>query len=59
MIFEGLNCGFRTMTREHIRRMSRSELEEWLEFRGFAVYDNEPTSLIRDVALDDFDNEAM
>ena len=26
---------------------------------GFAVYDDESTSLLRDVALDDFDNEAM
>ena len=49
----------RTMTREYIDRMSRSELEEWLEFRGFAVYDDEPTSLLRDVALDDYDNEVM
>ena len=47
------------MTREFIDRMSRAELEEWLEFRGFAVYDDESTSLLRDVALDDFDNEAM
>ena len=41
MIFEGLNCGYRTMTREFIDRMSRAELEEWLEFRGFAVYDDD------------------
>jgi len=59
VVFEGLNCGFRTMTREYIDRMSRAELEEWLEFRGFAVYDDESTSLLRDVALDDFDSEAM
>ena len=59
MVFEGLNCGFRTMTREFIERMSRDELQEWLEFRGMAVYDDESTSLLRDVALDDYDNEAM
>ena len=59
MVFEGLNCGFRTMTREVIERMTRSELEEWLEFRGFAVYDDESTALLRDCALDDYNNEAM
>ena len=59
MVFEGLNCGFRTMTREYIEHMSRDELQEWLEFRGMAVYDDESTSLLRDVALDDYDNEAM
>jgi len=59
MILEGVNCGYRTMTREFIQRMTRSELEEWLEFRGFAVYDDETTGLLRDVALDDFDSEAM
>ena len=58
MIFEGMNCGYRTMTREFIRRMSRSELQEWLEFRGMAVYDDESISLLRDVALEDFDGES-
>ena len=59
MIFEGVNCGFRTMTREFIERMTREELVEWLEFRGTACYDDEPTSLLRDCALDDFDSESM
>ena len=59
MIFEGMSCGFRAVTREFIERMTRAELEEWLEFRGFAVYDDESTTLLRDCALDDFDNEAM
>ena len=59
MIFEGMNCGYRTMTREFIERMTREELVEWLEFRGTACYDDEPTSLLRDCALDDYDNEAM
>ena len=59
MIFEGMSCGFRTMTREFIERMTRAELEEWLEFRGMAVYDDESTSLLRDCAIEDFENEAM
>ena len=59
MIFEGINCGFRTMTREFIERMNRAELVEWLEFRGRACYDDESTSLLRDTALDDFDSEGL
>ena len=59
MIFEGVSCGFRTMTREFIERMTRAELEEWLEFRGMSVYDDESTSLLRDCAIEDFENEAM
>ena len=59
MFFEGVSCGYRTMTREFIERMSRKELQEWLEFRGMAVYDDESTSLLRDVALEDFGSEEI
>ena len=59
MIFEGMNCGYRTMTREFIERMSRAELVEWLEFRGTACYDDESTELLRDCALEDYENEAL
>tara|TARA_B100001250_G_scaffold146104_1_gene125081 strand:- start:396 stop:575 length:180 start_codon:yes stop_codon:yes gene_type:complete len=59
MIFEGLNCGFREASREYIEKMSRSELEEWLEFRGFAVYDDESTSLLRETALEDYEAESV
>ncbi len=58
MIFEGLDYKFRTMTREFIARMSRSELVDWLEFRGFACYDDESTTLLRDTALDDWNVES-
>ena len=58
-IFEGINCGFRTMTREFIERMTRAELVEWLEFRGTACYDDESTELLRDCALEDFGHEEM
>lgn len=58
-IFEGLNCGFRTMTREFLGRMNRSELIEWLEFRGMACYDEDRTELLRDCALEDFGDEEM
>ena len=58
-VFEGMNYGFRAMNREFIERMSRSELVEWLEFRGMACYDDEPTSLLRDCALEDYDAEGL
>lgn len=58
-IFEGVNCGYRTMTREFLQRMTRTELVEWLEFRGMACYDSEPTELLRDCALEDFGDEEM
>ena len=57
MYFEGMNQEYRTVTREFLMRMSRDELVEWLEFRGMACYDDEPTSLLRDCALEDFDGE--
>ena len=57
MYFEGMNQEYRTVTREFLMRMSRNELVEWLEFRGMACYDDEPTSLLRDCALEDFDGE--
>jgi len=59
MIFEGVNCEYRTQTREFIQRMSRTELVEWLEFRGMACYDNESTALLRDCALEDFSDESL
>ena len=58
-IFEGVSCGYRTMTREFIQRMTRKELVEWLEFRGAACYDSESTELLRDCALEDFGHEEM
>ena len=59
MIFEGLNCGFRAMTREHLTRMDRRELVEWLEFRGVACYSDESTSSLRDCAIEDFGDESL
>ena len=52
MYFEGMNQEYRTVTREFLMRMTRNELVEWLEFRGMACYDDEPTSLLRDCALE-------
>jgi hypothetical protein len=40
-----------------IRNATRAELQEWLELRGSAVYDDEPTELLRECLLDDYENE--
>ena len=59
MIFEGMGYDFRTMTLEFIARMNRKELVEWLEFRGMAVYEDEPIELLRNCAVEDFGDESM
>ena len=46
---------YKAITRPMINQMTRAELERHLEDRGFAVYDNESTDLLRDTALEDFD----
>jgi malate synthase len=44
------------MTRRHLEEASRQELVAWLEgARCVACYDDEPTELLRDAALEDFD----
>ena len=58
MILETTTGKFITVTREFIRRMDRAELVAHLESRGMACYDDESTSLLREVALDDFENES-
>ena len=39
-------------------RMSRGELVEHLEWRGFACYDDESTSLLRETAKEDYFEES-
>ena len=56
-IFNGLGDKYMSQTREHIERMEREDLIDWLEFRGFACYDEESTALLRENALDDYDLE--
>ena len=57
MLLNGLGDKWAAMSRQEIEKMDRQELQNWLEFRGFAVYDDEPTVLLRDCALEDYDNE--
>ena len=42
---------------QRIQQMTRDELQDYLELRGFAVYDDEPTNLLREIALEDFESE--
>ena len=56
MFLETYNGSLYT-TKSIIQNMSRVELQEYLELRGFAVYDCEPESLLRDTAIEDFETE--
>ena len=40
-----------------IRHASRQELVDYLEYWGTACYDDEPTSLLREAAIDTFKTE--
>ena len=42
---------------EDIKNASRSELVQYLESWGTACYDDEPTSLLRECAIDTFNTE--
>lgn len=54
---EVVGGGFRQWTRAELVGASRDALQSYLEARGFAVYDGEKTSALRECALDDFDGE--
>ena len=57
MMFNGMGDNWRFMTRDDLENCTRSALVEWLEFRGCACYDDEPTELLREAALEDYDGE--
>ena len=42
---------------EDVRRATRQELVEYLENWGTACFDDEPTSLLREAAIDTFETE--
>ena len=58
MLLETVSGKMIAVTREHVERMTRSELQAHLEQRGYAVYDAEPTADLRACALEDFRDEA-
>ena len=57
MFIETCTGAFTHVTREKLENMTRSELIEHLELRGIASYDSEPTSLLRETAIEDLENE--
>jgi len=59
MLLETYTGDFLSVTRRDIIEMNRDELQDFLESRGFAVYDDESTGLLRETALEDFENEGM
>ena len=48
---------FLAVSRRDLERATRAELIDYLEARGSACYDCEPTELLREAALDDWDSE--
>ena len=48
---------FLAVSRRDLERATRAELVDYLEARGSACYDCEPTELLREAALDDWDSE--
>ena len=50
---EGYGGLFEYMTVEELRTASREALIRFLEHRGFACYDDEPTELLRQTAIED------
>ncbi len=57
MFLETLRGSFLYVDQPQIREMTREELQEYLELRGYAVYEDESTSLLRETALEDFESE--
>lgn len=58
MLLETYTGSFISVERTIIERLNRAALQQLLESRGGAVYDDEPTSLLRECALADFDMES-
>ena len=56
-MFETYTGGFVEYSRKELEVASRDELVTFLELRGSACYDHEPTELLREAALDDYDSE--
>ena len=57
MLLETVSGKFIAVTREHVERMTRSELQAHLEQTGYAVYDDEPTADLRACALEPFSGD--
>jgi hypothetical protein len=57
MLMETYKGTFLEVSLQEIQQMTRQELVEYLELRGSACYDSEPTALLRQCAIEDWENE--
>ena len=57
MMFNGVGDRWQHCSRQTIEEMDRDDLIGWLEFRGFACYDDESTELLRETAIEDYEGE--
>ena len=57
MYMETCRSRFVECSREYLETARRHQLVEWLELRGVACYDDESTELLRETAIQDFDDE--
>jgi len=57
MYMETYSGNFIDVSREYIETARRHQLIEFLELRGTACYDDESTELLRECALEEFEDE--
>ena len=57
MYLETYTGDFIEVSKHYIENAPRHQLVEYLEMRGTACFDSESTELLRECALEDFENE--
>ncbi len=57
MLLETHSGSYIYTTLEMIKRMPRTQLVDHLESRGYACYEEEPTELLRETAIEDWESE--
>tara|TARA_B100000902_G_scaffold367495_1_gene390141 strand:+ start:615 stop:842 length:228 start_codon:yes stop_codon:yes gene_type:complete len=57
MYLETVSGAFIEVSKHYIENAPRHQLVEYLEMRGSACFDSEPTELLREAALEDFEDE--
>ena len=57
MYLETVSGAFIEVSKHYIENAPRHQLVEYLEMRGSACFDIEPTELLREAALEDFEDE--
>ena len=59
MFVETYTADFIYLDRSLIENASRNQLQEWLEARGNAVYDDESTEFLRECLMEDYESELL